>query len=628
MEYYSSMMEKDAMNKRQFQIQVKNYRYGAYLGPLVRKILGALSFGFILALGAGSNNYKVSPSGNSLHQALDWIEQKVPTMMGDLTVTVEEGVYYLDSSLIFNSLHNPKNNHRIVIKAAKNAKPLISGGFAIKDWVLHDTLKRVWKASVPKDICIRNLYLDKKHAIRARLPNLENARDMGPYYKTVDANKELRSIQISKTQFSPWQNLSELELVIQPHWYHNRMRIQDFEIKNDLASLSIKDEGFGFSKKVSYYQKASFHFENSLDFLDWKNEWFHDKTTNTLYLVLPKNANPNELTPIAGKLDYIIRMEGTADTPFSGLELEGLSFAHTTWSFACTSGVECTQAARPRPLGEHYPPSAIYAEYAQGISITKNHFYATGANGIDFHKGVRLSQINRNTMMQIGMNGIVIHSRASYSVPSSDRCNSIHISDNSIQQMGRIVTNGIGVVAYFTNDVIIEHNHIQDGPYMGIQVGGQTSGKDADMGNNLIRFNHIHHVMQLHDDGGGIYTLGKQPGTHIYQNYIHDVKRNSKWAKGFPVGGVYLDNYSEAIKVEDNVIRNATKKTYVQKTIGAKGNTILNTQASNEEIQKKAGVREDETPTAVELFKPDPKNPFKLKFYNLLGQKEIKSFAR
>jgi hypothetical protein len=59
--------------------------------------------------------------------------------------------------------------------------------------------------------------------------------------------------------------------------------------------------------------------------------------------------------------------------------------------------------------------------------------------------------------------------------------------------------------------------------------------------------------MGLHDDGGGIYTLGKIPGMKIHDNYIHDLIR-SRYSGNYGICGIYLDNGSCFKLVQDNVI--------------------------------------------------------------------------
>ena len=66
--------------------------------------------------------------------------------------------------------------------------------------------------------------------------------------------------------------------------------------------------------------------------------------------------------------------------------------------------------------------------------------------------------------------------------------------------------------------------------------------------------NHIHDVMKLLADGGGIYTLGLQPGTVLRHNYIHDVHRSGTAHGGAPNNGFFLDQGSKGYVLEANVV--------------------------------------------------------------------------
>ena len=81
------------------------------------------------------------------------------------------------------------------------------------------------------------------------------------------------------------------------------------------------------------------------------------------------------------------------------------------------------------------------------------------------------------------------------------------IWNNHIRKCGQDYTNGGGLLAHNVRGLIVEHNHIHDMPYSGMQIGNQPGGmKNVGCGDNRIRYNHVHHCCQLHDDGGGIYT--------------------------------------------------------------------------------------------------------------------------
>jgi hypothetical protein len=90
-------------------------------------------------------------------------------------------------------------------------------------------------------------------------------------------------------------------------------------------------------------------------------------------------------------------------------------------------------------------------------------------------------------------------------------------------------------------------------PYCGVSVGWGWTKKENASRNNKVRFNHIHHVMQLVEDGAGIYTLSHQPGTEIHGNWIHDITP-SPYIQRPIVRGIYLDEGSGGITVGNNAI--------------------------------------------------------------------------
>jgi hypothetical protein len=62
--------------------------------------------------------------------------------------------------------------------------------------------------------------------------------------------------------------------------------------------------------------------------------------------------------------------------------------------------------------------------------------------------------------------------------------------------------------------------------------------------------------MQVLSDGGGIYTLGRMPGSQIIGNVIHDIPRNAGRAES---NGIFFDQGSSDLLVADNVIFNTDR---------------------------------------------------------------------
>ncbi len=132
--------------------------------------------------------------------------------------------------------------------------------------------------------------------------------------------------------------------------------------------------------------------------------------------------------------------------------------------------------------------------------------------------------------------------------PAEEVCKNISITDNYIQRIGNGHYGASGIQTFYTDGVNISHNELYDLPYSGICVGwGWTNTKDSQTAkNNIVTNNYIHNYCQKAIDGGGIYTLGNQPGSVISGNYITDQKN--------VYAGIYLDAGSQYFTVSDNVV--------------------------------------------------------------------------
>jgi hypothetical protein len=63
--------------------------------------------------------------------------------------------------------------------------------------------------------------------------------------------------------------------------------------------------------------------------------------------------------------------------------------------------------------------------------------------------------------------------------------------------------------------------------------------------------------MESLSDGGGIYMLGRQPGTIISDNLIHDVCTKRRGTSHH--NGIFLDNGTSEVTISGNIIYNIPK---------------------------------------------------------------------
>ncbi len=135
--------------------------------------------------------------------------------------------------------------------------------------------------------------------------------------------------------------------------------------------------------------------------------------------------------------------------------------------------------------------------------------------------------------------------------------NSNEITDNKISNTGNIFAGSPAITILHSGDNLINNNEISNTSYSGISLGWFTpTSWQTFMSNNKIEYNYIHDIMQKLNDGGGIYLLGKQPGTTVTNNLIKNIKQTQNHLSNQYLFGLYFDN-AEDIVAKYNLIQNA-----------------------------------------------------------------------
>jgi hypothetical protein len=149
------------------------------------------------------------------------------------------------------------------------------------------------------------------------------------------------------------------------------------------------------------------------------------------------------------------------------------------------------------------------------------------------------------------------------------------VRHNRIEQCGQQFFGAVAIWIGLARDTQVTNNEIAHHPYTGVSVGWMWNPTPTPAGANNVSQNHIHHVMQVLSDGGGIYTLGRQPGTRLVENQIHDVPPNAGRAES---NGMFLDEGSDQIEVIDNVIYGVSRsplRFHRAGQVTVRGNTLV-----------------------------------------------------
>ena len=517
-------------------------------------------------------------------------------MSADIVVELSGGVYTLDQPFMLDEKDSGSGGFKVVYRAAVDEMPIFRGGISVSGWTLYDSSADIYQTTVSK-AGFRQVYVNGELAIRAREPNQANEEDFGPYLTggfSVDTSINVLSVPTSNVP-AAMSNLDEVEVVFMPHWYHNRVRIESTTSGGSTTTITPREPERSnvFNKVAGFYSVSFYYFENAYELLDAEGEWYFDSASSILYYKPPAGQDMATADVVVPVIDSLLQIKGTQADPAHDIEVRGITFEATTWEYPNSNGVGFTQGNQVienESLALKTPTGAIDISDAYNIRLERNVLRNIGGAGINLGKGTTDSEIVGNNISDIMSNGIVLASDATANPSAAEQVSGITIANNVIEKVGRQYTNAQGILASFVKDILIEHNEIRDFGYSGIQVGQQPFGNvDVGMSNNIVQYNHIHNVMNLHDDGGGIYTLARQQGTQIFENWVHDLTRGA-WASTFPIAGIYQDAYSEFITIERNVLENNAASIFQQTGVGAQNNTYIANDIEDQSVKDHAGL--------------------------------------
>lgn len=528
----------------------------------------------------------------TLPAARDAIRKINKTMTEDIVVYIRGGLYNITETIEFLPQDSGFNGHKIIYRAFNDETPIFSGGIELTNWTLYDKDKNIYQSKVPEGI-YRQLYIDGKRAVRARTPNRMSEITFGPYFRlNATGKRELLVAEDYWLSVAELKNLNQVELVIGSHWYHQRIQIGNFRMTKDGIVVTPLNPKGKITKPIEFYNNSTFYFENDISFLDSDKEWYHNTKEQRIYLVVDPSTDLNRVKIMIPLTDTLLSVYGTPERKIENLEFQGVVFEYTSWNAPSKEGLNIDQFAQPiEGKLRGVLPAAIRVRHTKNFAVRDNVFRNMGANAIYMHNADH-ADVEGNKFYEIAANGIVIDNEKRNPDPD-EQSQGVAIWNNYIKKVGQDYTNGGGVLANNVSGLIVEHNLLYDMPYSAIQVCNQPGGLHSiGCKANRICYNHIHHVVQLHDDGGGIYTLGGvQKGTVIAENFLHDIS-SGEWAGSYPVSMIYLDNQTSQIMVRDNVIRSGK----AEERNGSKGNYLLRNVQSNKNIESNAGIKNGYNP--------------------------------
>ncbi|MCB1279306.1 right-handed parallel beta-helix repeat-containing protein [Prosthecobacter sp.] len=460
---------------------------------------------------------RVSPA-LPLSQALQQVREA--RKAGDLspaTIVLPEGATELLQPVILEA-----QDSNLTITGTKS---MLIGAPKVTGWEKHEG--QIIKADVskllPKGFRPRQLLCDGERQILARYPNF-NANDplyggwafVAPFPPAGAPEGHLwkRTLYVKPEDVRTWAHPEDVELDIfaQYGWWNFIEPVASLDPQTRLLTLK-KDCGYDLHPHNRY------HFQNALEELDAQGEWFYDKHNGMLYFWPPAGKDMPEIRlPV---LESFFKVKpGAKDIVIRGLTLTGCSGSAITFERAEDCLVEKCVITK---VGDFHG-SGIGVSDGKNVRISRCEISFTGSNGISMSGG------DRKTLTGPG-----------------------HVAEDChIHHMGVFNKNACGVALYGVDNTV-RHCHIHDGPRMGVQMSGN---------NLVVEYNHLHHLCLETQDGGAIYTGGRDwissRGSKWRYNMIHDIIGCGQESAGLKhpwfTFGLYPDDNTGGLDIIGNIV--------------------------------------------------------------------------
>lgn len=464
-----------------------------------------------------------------------------------IVVCLNGGTYFITSPLQFDNRDSGTDKYSITYQSTPGQSAVISGGKIIT--TLWNKSGDIWVNTLNKDTSFRQIYLDN-----SRLPRATQA------FTIASVNGQ----QITVQESADFSNLSpDAEVLALGNFSAFREKIVSGD-SNTLTAATLMGLGSIDSAYSYIAPKAgqSLYLENDPQYLDQPGEWVLSTSDKTIRY-FPKSASedPNSEQFIYPNLDQLLTIRGQSQSsPVKNLMFKNLIFAHSKWSLPDQGydGLQAGAYSMSPYTATYFSLPAILTEFAANLEFSSNTFWHLGSHGLALGQGSNNVKIDGNLFTDIGGDSIMVGYRPQFVLeadwsPVSLAPQHNDITNNTIYSTANEMWDAVGIFVAFSGFTNISNNLIYDVPYSGISAGFNWEHDQTSMINTTIQKNYVHHTNLKLNDGGGIYVLGNQPNSLMFNNAITDIYPPFP---GASVVGIYFDNGSAGWQVQENITPN------------------------------------------------------------------------
>ena len=497
-------------------------------------------------------------------------------------VLVAPGVYRLQRPLVFT----PEDGGTAacpVTWRGEGGRPLLSGARAVSGW-REGTIngRPCWQATLPDVAAGRwwftQLFVNGRRRLRARLPHQGFYRFAGVPADEARKDPGTHFHGAMSALFAPgevrrFRNLADIEVVVPDHWYENHLRVAAVDEKRRVIRFATK--GWSRFSRDETGRHARFRLDHVAEGCTEPGDWYLDRPGGTLSYIPMPGESPDTTLVEAPALDHILAVSGDPLDParrVRHLRFEFLDLRHADWELP---------RENPGALQSGFNvPAAVRFVGAEDCAFYGCRVSQVAGWGVEVLRGCHRNRIVACALHDLGGGGVKIGHEGGLPrhwtdrafrgmdaaalgwgpcredpgghLPGRDRAqpSATTVSDCSIHDGGILFHSAIGVWIGDASRNRIVHNAIWNFNYSGISCGWTWGYAPAFTCDNRIEGNHIHGIGHgVLSDMGAIYTLGRQAGSTVSRNFIHDVH-----SYGYGGWGIYPDEGSSWLRIEENVV--------------------------------------------------------------------------
>lgn len=523
------------------------------------------------------NEFGEGPLGSIESALLKVYQLRVSGHAQPLTVSLVDDEYYLSKpiSLETASLLKRYNDNNaisdIMFEPFGNKRCRIIGGKRIQGFK-KDTFNghECFSAYIPEaqsgEMRFTDLYVDGKRAKLTRYPKEGTLQCIDTENNEGELFTHSKWFIAKREDLDGLSNIEDAIISYYHYWIDEHSPVESYDRETGKLTMAYKSR-FLISNKYDENCAANleYYIENIPELFENPGEWYLNNSTGILYYI-PENESqtPENITVYAPTVSSLVDIKGNPDEKPSNIRFRGIDFICSKGDYASVSGIN----ENPNDNNEQFggdaqsvfdAPGALNLYFARDCSFEDCGFLNLGIHGVSVDKGCEGIRIENCRFYDMGAGGVRIFG-GTFEEDEIYRTHHNIIRNCDISYCGRRYAAGCGILACHTYCNEISENTISHLDYSGISVGWIWGYQNTVTHDNIIRKNHIHHIgMGNLSDMGGIYLLGRQRGTIVSENIIHDVicKHYGGW-------GIYTDEGSSFVTVERNIVYNCSSNCYHQ----------------------------------------------------------------